>query len=79
MPRDQQFDLASRKAKETGACPVTLLDAFFANHWDFDSLCAGFSCRKCVAVPEDMGFGGPCEEDEPALRLKIEEDWEIPF
>ena len=79
MLREQRFDLAERSAKATGACPVTLLDAFFTEHWDFDSLCGGFSCRECVATPEDMGFGGPCEEDEPATRFKIEEDLEIPF
>ena len=79
MPREQQFDLAGHKAMATGVCPVTLLDAFFTDHWDFDSLCAGFPCGECVAAPEDMGFGGPREGDEPAARFVNEEDWEIPF
>ena len=79
MPRDDPFAIAGRDARRAGVCPVTLLDPFFSNHWDFDSLCGGFSCRECVATPEDTGLGGPREEAAPAARFEEEEDWEIPF
>ena len=79
MLHDSPFELAGRDAGRIGVCPVALLDAFFTNHWDFDSLCAGFSCGKCIATPEDMGLGGPCEADEPAIRFNVKEDWEVPF
>ena len=79
MLHNSPFGIAERDARRSGVCPVTLLGAFFSNHWDFDSLCDGFSCGECVATPEDMGFGGPCEGDEPAARFEKEEDWEIPF
>ena len=79
MLHENPFALAERDAEKAGACPVTLLDDFYASHWDFDSLCDGFSCRECVAAPEDMGFGGSREGDEPASRFEIEKDWEIPF
>ena len=79
MLREDPFIRAGREAKAAGACPVTLLEAFFADHWDFDSLCVGFSCGECVAAPEDMGFGGPCEGDGPSARIEMQGDWEIPF
>ena len=73
------FEAAARDGGDAGACPVTMLDAFYTNHWDFDSLCSGFACAECVATPEDMGFGGPAERDGPASATDGEEDWEIPF
>lgn len=84
MMRDDPFEAASGKAAALGACPVDLLDDWYTDHWDFDSLCTGLACPKCVATPEDFGFevdenGGvtspqdatPCEGDD--------RDWEMDF
>ena len=77
MLRENPFDLAGRKAGERGACPVTLLDDFYANHATFDELCCEFSCKECVATDEDMGFGG--EPWLPSAQASDEGGWEIPF
>ena len=77
MLRENPFDLAGRRADERGACPVTLLDGFYANHATFDELCCEFSCKECVATDEDMGFGG--EPWLPSAQASDEEGWDIPF
>lgn len=79
MQREDAFRLAAAEAKAAGICPVNLLEAFYTNRWDFESLCAGFACKECVATLEDIGYGNVGEDDEPACRNELEEDWEIPF
>lgn len=56
MPYESPFDRAGREAKARGACPVTLFDEFFTDHWAFDDLCADFECPACVATDEDLWF-----------------------
>ena len=77
MLRENPFDLAMRKAKARGACPVTLLDDFYVGHAAFDELCAGFVCKDCVATDEDMGFDG--DPRQPPTRPADEGDREIPY
>ncbi|MDO4401159.1 MAG: hypothetical protein Q4D27_09465 [Coriobacteriia bacterium] len=79
MRRDEMFKLAEAEAKAADTCPVNLLEAFYANHWDFGTLCAGFACEECVATLEDIGYCNVGEDDGPAHRNELEEDWEIPF
>ena len=79
MLHDDPFALAERKAGEAGVCPVTALESFFTNHWDFDSLCSGFACRECAAGPEDMGYGGSAGEGESGTRIEEEGGLGIPF
>lgn len=79
MLLDDPFEIAERDAGRAGACPVTMLDAFFTDHWDFDSLCGGFACRGCAAEPEDMRHGGPAAEGESGTRIEEEGDLGIPF
>ena len=79
MRRDEMFKLVEAEAKVAGICPVNLLEPFYANHWDFGSLCAGFSCKECVATLEDIGYRDVGEGDEPSRRNELEEDWGIPF
>ena len=68
MLLESPFGAAARKAGERGTCPVRELDDFYAEHWDFETLCSGFGCAECVAEPEDLGPTGPWEpgEDSPS-------------
>lgn len=77
MLRENPFDLAMRKAKARGACPVALLDGFYVGHAAFDELCAEFACKACVAANEGMGFDG--EPWLPPMQPSDEGDWEIPY
>lgn len=77
MLRENPLDLAMRKAKAHGACPVTLLDDFHVGHAAFDELCAEFACKACVAADEDKGFDG--EPWLPPMQPSDEGDWEIPY
>ena len=79
MRRDDAFRLAGAEAKAAGICPVNLLEAFYTNHWDFGTLCAGFACGECVATLEDIGCGDDVEGDWPAYGNELEGDWEVPF
>lgn len=79
MQREDAFRSPATEAKAAGICPVNLLEAFYTNHWDFESLCAGFACKECVATLEDIGYGDVGEDVEPACRNELEEDWEITF
>lgn len=65
------FGLAARQAATRGTCPVWELDDFYANHWDFWSLCSDFACAECVATPEDMGFDDRDPATEPGGDLDI--------
>lgn len=77
MLEESPFTVAARRAAEEGVCPVNLLDAFYTNHADFDSLCSEFTCRECVATPEDMGFGEWEPSPEPDSEVDLDEA--IPF
>lgn len=77
MLRENPFDLAMRKAKARGACPVALLDDFYVGHAAFGELCAEFVCKDCVAADEDMGFDG--DPWQPPTRPADEGDREIPY
>lgn len=79
MQCKDEFRLAEAEAKAAGICPVNLLEAFYTNHWDFETLCTGFACRECVATLEDIGYSAAGEEMEPALTTELDGDWEIPF
>ena len=70
------FEIAARKAKLEGICPISLLDDFYTNHWDCVSLCASFNCSLCVATPEDFGYTED-EREYPDLVV-AEENEEIP-
>ena len=75
MLANDPFGIALERARQYNACPVSFLDGFYTNHWDFDTLCGGFKCYECVADPTDMGFGdyddvplfdeGGCDADIP--------------
>lgn len=78
-PLASPFEVAAERARPLGLCPVNMLEDFYTNHWDHDSLCACFDCRECVASPEDLGYfedwdDAPCL-DSPASPG----DEEIPF
>lgn len=78
-PFEDPVEIARREARARGVCPVTLLDDFFTEHWDHETLCSGFACTSCVGDPmadyfaEDDGWRPPrSHETEP-------EELEIPF
>ena len=70
MLPESPFETAARKAGERGACPVWELEDFYANHWDFESLCSDFCCRKCVAEPEALG---PTEPRSPGTETSADD------
>lgn len=53
---DDPFVAAADRARPLGLCPIGMLEDFFTNHWDHDSLCSGFGCVECVSTPEDFGY-----------------------
>ena len=78
-PLVSPVEAAAERARPLGICPINMLDDFYTNHWDHDSLCAGFDCRECVATPEELG----CFEDWDAVPclepLTTSDDEEMPF
>ena len=73
MPFGSAFEAAALKAGREGSCPVWMLEDFYTNHWDFETLCSSFNCGECVAAPEDMG---PTEPWAPGTGPSSDE---IPF
>lgn len=56
-------------------CPIFDLDDWVLQSHDTDTLCAGFSCTKCIATPEDFGY-------DPDTSKEVADDelnTEIPF
>ena len=81
MPRnpfEDPVEIAQREARARGVCPILLLDDFFTDHWDHDTLCSGFECASCVGNPLDEYFDG---DDGPmAWTCGAEpEELEVPF
>ena len=74
--RIREIELLARKAK---VCPVSMLDEYSSNHWDFCALCAEFNCKECVATPEDFGYSNTNEQKESSVKVGAERSWAIPF
>ena len=78
-PLVSPVEVAAERARALGLCPIDMLEDFYTNHWDHDSLCAGFDCRECVAAPEDLGYFEDWD-DAPCLGpLAPSDDGEMPF
>lgn len=71
------FEIAKLAAHKERVCPVNKLDAFYTNHWDFESLCSKFKCERCVATLEDIGYGSVTKGGELSPDFKIEKEWEL--
>lgn len=72
MPRRDPFvspfEAAEAAAREHGGCPMRELDDRLFDHWDVVTLCRGFSCAECVALPgewEPDFFDGDFETEAP--------------
>ena len=83
MVNDNPFAVAAERASSLGVCPISMLEDFYTNHWDHDSMCSGFTCEECVATPEDFGYEHwwrPGEPDEQSsIRIDDSESFEIDF
>ena len=73
------FERAWAEAAELGVCPVCLVEGFYKETCDFDTLCDAFECDECVATPEDMGWRPDDEGAARDGRGREEESLEIPF
>lgn len=56
-------------------CPIFDLDDWILQSNDVDTLCAGFSCAICVAIPEDFGYNPSVSKEATGDSI----DGEIPF
>ena len=78
-PFEDPVEIASREARARGVCPVTLLDDFFAEHWDHETLCSGFDCPRCAGDPMDDCFAEDDGWRPPWSHEARPEELGIPF
>lgn len=52
MLLNNPFSEAANKARQAGLCPILLLDEFYTNHWDIETLCSELTCIECLGVSE---------------------------
>lgn len=63
MLPESPLEVARRRARKLGGCPVWQLEDFYTDHWDFETLCSEFGCAECAAGPEEMGPTEPWAPD----------------
>ena len=60
FPRDpnetmqDRVELAAAAGRNSGVCPIDLLDDLFTNHWDIEEVCSWFEGTVCTWPDETM-------------------------